>query len=261
MLIDTHAHLFYKDYDGRLDDLFKRASDAGVGAIIVPGLDLKTSGQAVALAEQYTQVWATVGIHPHDVDKAPSDVLTQLKSLAAHEKVVAIGETGLDFYRDLSPREAQDRVFRGHLERAADLDLPVIVHNRNADDALMRLLRDVGHTTGVVHCFSSAPQFAREMLDFGFHISFTGTVTFPKSTNAAVLQAVGLDKVMVETDSPYLAPVPKRGRTNEPAYVRHVARRIAEILDMTVEQVADITTANALKLFPALKVIPTDAAA
>ncbi len=261
MLIDTHAHLFYKDYDGRLDDLFKRAADAGVGAIIVPGLDLKTSEQAIALAERYTQVWAAVGVHPHDIEKAPTDVLAQLESLATHDKVVAIGETGLDFYRDLSPREAQERLFRGHLELAATLDLPAIVHNRNADAALLRVLRDAGHTAGVVHCFSSPPQVAREVLDFGFHISFTGTVTFPKSTNPAVLRSVGLDKVMVETDSPYLAPVPKRGRTNEPAYVRHVARKIAEILDMTVEEVAEITTANAEELFPALKTTLTDAAA
>ncbi len=261
MLIDTHAHLFYKDYDGRLDDLFKRAADVGVGAVIVPGLDLATSQQAVALAEQYPQVWAAVGVHPHDVEMAPANIFTELEALATHAKVVAIGETGLDFYRDLSPREAQERLFRRHLELAASLDLPAIVHNRNADAALMRVLREVGHTTGVVHCFSSPPQFAREVLDFGFHISFTGTVTFPKSTNAAVLRAVGLDKVMVETDSPYLAPVPKRGRTNEPAYVRHVARRIAEVLDMTVEEVAQVTTANAVGLFPALKTTPTDAAA
>ncbi|MEE9464332.1 MAG: TatD family hydrolase [Candidatus Neomarinimicrobiota bacterium] len=253
MLIDTHAHLFYKDYHGRLDDVFKRAADAGVGAVIVPGLDLPTSRQAVALAEQYDQVWAAVGVHPHDVEKAPANVLTELEALAANEKVVAIGETGLDFYRNLSPADLQEGLFREHLELAAALELPAIVHNRDADEALIRVLREVGHTSGVVHCFSSPPEFARHVLEFGFLISFTGTVTFPNSTNPAVLRAVGLDRVMVETDSPYLAPAPRRGRTNEPAYVRLVAKKIAEVLELDVEEVARITTANARGLFTGLQ--------
>ncbi|UCD38521.1 MAG: TatD family hydrolase [Fidelibacterota bacterium] len=247
--IDTHAHLFYKDYKDQLDAVLQRAEDAGVGTIICVGLDLPTSEASIALAERYPHIWATVGVHPHDAKDAPGDILKRLEALAAHEKVVAIGETGLDYYRNLSPPEVQRRLYRAQLELARSLGLPAVVHNRNADDEVMSILMEVGHTRGVLHCFSSSPEFARKALDFGFHISFTGTVTFGNNDNAAVLQRVGLDRVMVETDCPYLAPVPHRGKTNEPAYVRLVAEKIAAICETTLDDVARITTANAYGLF------------
>lgn len=252
MLIDTHAHLFYKDYHDQLDEVLGRAAEAGVGQIICVGLDLATSGQAIALAEAHPNLWATVGIHPHDVKDTPVDYLDRLKALAAHDKVVALGEMGLDDYRNLSPPDVQREVFRGQLELAQSLDLPAVVHNRDADEDLMAIMQAVGHTKGVVHCFSSTPDFARQVIDIGFHISFTGTVTFGKNHNAEVLQAVGLERVMVETDCPYLTPVPHRGKTNEPAFVRHTAERIAGICGLTLEEVAEITTANAEQLFPKL---------
>jgi TatD DNase family protein len=252
-LIDTHAHLFYKDFKDQLDDILQRAEAAGVESIICVGLDLPTSEQAIILAEKYPQLWAAVGVHPHDAVDAPADAMEQLEALASHEKAVAIGETGLDYYRDLSPRRVQQQLFRQHLELARSLDLPVIVHNRRADQDIWDSLQAGNHRLGVLHCYSSGPELARQVIQFGFHISFTGTVTFGKNRNTEVLQAVGLDRVMVETDCPYLAPVPYRGKTNEPAYARLVAEKIAEIQDTTLEEVAKITTANARALFTKMK--------
>jgi len=252
-LTDTHAHLFAEEYQDRLDDVLKRAGEAGVVSVICVGLDLPTSEQAIAIAETYPNVWAAVGVHPHDAGDAPPNVLQRLETLAAHEKVVAIGETGLDYYRNHSPPEVQRTLFRGQLEQARSLGLPAVVHNRRADEDLFAVMQEVGHTEGVLHCFSSTPEFARQALDFGLHLSFTGTVTYGKNRNEAVLKAVGLDRVMVETDCPYMAPVPHRGKTNEPAFVRHVAERVATICGTTLEEVARITTANARRLFGKLK--------
>ena len=248
-LIDTHAHLFYKQYADQIDGVLARAAEAGVSSIICVGLDLKTSQAAIALAEQYPNIWATVGVHPHDAKDAPADIIDRLEALAGHPRVVAIGETGLDYYRNLSPPEVQRRLFREQLGLARSLGLPVVVHNREADGDLLDDLASVGHTQGVVHCFSSTPEFAGRVMDFGFHISFTGTVTFGKNHNEAVLKAVGLERVMVETDCPYLSPVPLRGKTNEPANLRHIAERIAAICDLSPAEVARRTTETALGLF------------
>jgi TatD DNase family protein len=255
LLIDTHAHLFFDDFEDRLEEVIARAEAAGVAAIVCAGIDLPTSEKSIQIAERYPQVTATVGVHPHDAKDAPEDTIKRLEELAAHEKVAALGEMGLDYYRNLSPPEVQREVFRAQLELAAALNLPVVVHNRQADEDLYALLTEVGHARGVAHCFSSAPDFARKLLDFGFHISFTGTVTYGNRQNAAVLQRFGLERVMVETDSPFLAPVPHRGKTNEPAYVRHTAEKIAEICELPLEEVARITTATAEGLFGPL--LPT----
>lgn len=252
MLIDTHAHLFCDDYKGRLDEVLQRAGEAGVAAVICVGLDLPTSEQAVTIAETHPGVWAAVGIHPHDSQEAPPDVLQRLEELAAHEKVVAIGETGLDYVRDISPRDVQRSLFQGQLELARSLELPAIVHNRQADVDTLAIVETVGHLAGVLHCFSSSPAVARIAIELGSHISFTGTVTYGKNRNEAVLKTVGLERVMVETDCPYLAPVPHRGKTNEPAFVRHVAEKIAGICGTTLEEVARITTSNARGLFGGL---------
>lgn len=248
-MIDTHAHLFYKDFAGQLDEVLDRARAAGIEAIICVGLDLATSRQAIALAEQYPFIWATVGVHPHDAADVPEDYLGQLAQLAGHPRVVAIGEMGLDFYRNLSPADTQQRVFREQLELAKSVDLPVVVHNREADESLYATLSAAGHRRGVVHCFSSDVPFARQVLDFGFELSFTGTVTFGKNHNAAVLQAVGLAHIMVETDCPYLAPAPRRGKTNEPSYLQHTVAAIAEICGATAEAVGETTAANARRFF------------
>ncbi len=253
MLIDTHAHLFYEQYADQMDAVLARAAEAGVGAIICVGLDLETSRAAIALAERYPNMWATVGVHPHDAKDAPPDALERLAELARHPRVVAVGETGLDYYRNLSPPEVQRDLFRGQLALAGKLNLPVVVHNREADEDVLAELRRAGHEQGVVHCFSSAPEVARQVLELGFHISFTGTVTFGKNHNEAVLQEVGLERVMVETDCPYLSPVPRRGKTNEPAYLAYTAGKIGAICGLSLDEVARRTTATALGLFTRLE--------
>ncbi len=249
MLIDTHAHIFYKDYHGKMDDILARAESAGVGQIICVGLDIKTSQQAIALAEEHANIWATVGVHPHDAEGAPADYIDQLRELADHPRVVAIGEMGLDYFRNYSPHELQRQQLRAQLELAAELDKPAVIHNRAADDDMLKILTEVGHGKGVMHCFSSSAHVARQVIELGLHLSFTGTVTYGKNDNAHVLKTMGLERVMVETDCPYLAPVPTRGKTNEPSFVVHTAERIAEICGATLDEVAAITTANAQRLF------------
>ena len=248
-MIDTHAHLFYRDFEGQLESVIQRAWDAGLSHLICVGLNLATSEQAINIAEKHDHVWATVGVHPHDAGAAPSDYLDHLERMASHEKVVAIGEMGLDFFRNLTPPERQIDVFREQLALARSLNLPAIIHSRQADDAIFDTVSGVGHYNAVVHCFSSDAAFARKMVDMGLHISFTGTVTFGKNHNAAALQEAGLEKVMVETDCPYLAPVPVRGKTNEPSYLPHTVSKIAEICSLPVQEVVDITSRNARAFF------------
>ncbi|MCH7574621.1 MAG: TatD family hydrolase [Candidatus Marinimicrobia bacterium] len=248
-MIDTHAHLFYRDFEGQLESVIQRAWDAGLSHLICVGLNLATSEQAINIAEKHDHVWATVGVHPHDAGAAPVDYLAHLERMASHEKVVAIGEMGLDFFRNLTPPERQIDVFREQLALARSLNLPAIIHSRQADDAIFETVSGIGHHNAVVHCFSSAADFARKMVDMGLHISFTGTVTFGKNHNAAALQEVGLEKVMVETDCPYLAPVPMRGKTNEPSYLPHTVSKIAEICSLPAQEVADITSRNARAFF------------
>ena len=248
-MIDTHAHLFYRDFEGQLESIIQRAWDAGLSHLICVGLNLATSEQAINIAEKHDHVWATVGVHPHDAGAAPGDYLDHLERMASHEKVVAIGEMGLDFFRNLTPPERQIDVFREQLALARTLNLPAIIHSRQADDAIFETVSGVGHYNAVVHCFSSDAAFARKMVDMGLHISFTGTVTFGKNHNAAALQEAGLEKVMVETDCPYLAPVPVRGKTNEPSYLPHTVSKIAEICSLPVQEVVDITSRNARAFF------------
>ena len=248
-MIDTHAHLFYSDFQGQLESVIQRAWDAGLSDLICVGLNLATSEQAVKIAEQYDHVWATVGVHPHDAGEAPGDFLDHLERMASHEKVVAIGEMGLDFFRNLTPPERQLEVFKEQLALAKSLDMPAIIHSRQADDAIYETVAEVGHFSAVVHCFSSDAAFARKMVDMGLYISFTGTVTFGKNHNAGALQEVGVETGMVETDCPYLTPVPHRGKTNEPGFVRHTAEKIAGICGLTLEEVAETTTANAARIF------------
>lgn len=248
-IIDTHAHLFYPDYADNLDATLARANEVGVTKFICVGLDLETSEQAIRLAEAYPNIWATVGVHPHDAAKAPEGYLDRLEQLAGHARVIAIGEMGLDFYRDHSPRDVQEKVFSEQLALARSLNMPAIIHNRQADEAIFETVSGIGYFNAVVHCFSSDAAFARKMVDMGLYISFTGTVTFGKNHNAAALQEVGLERVMVETDCPYLAPVPVRGKTNEPSYLTHTVAKMAEICHVTAAEVAGITTANARAFF------------
>jgi TatD DNase family protein len=232
----------------------ERALQAGVSRIMNPGIDLESSRRAVALAGQFDPVFAAVGIHPHDAGKATEGQLAELRQLAMHKKVKAIGEIGLDYYRDLSPREKQKWAFGRQLALAQALDLPVIVHNRDAHADVLSMLvgwvRGYPQARGVLHSFSGDRAQLVETLDIGFAIGITGPVTFPQADELrAVAQVAPLERILIETDAPYLTPVPRRGRRNEPAYVRHVAQKIAEVRGMTFERVAEITSANASKLF------------
>lgn len=249
MFIDTHAHLHFHNLYSQLDDVIQRAAENGIDKIICVGIDIESTKRCIAIAEQYSIVFAAAGIHPHNSKDAPEDFLDEIEKLVNHPKVVAIGEMGLDFYRDLSPRPIQIDVFTRQLQLAKKLDLPVIVHNRNADREILNVVESVGHEKGVVHCFSSDVEMAKKVLELGFKISFTGSITFGNKAVMSVIKIVPLEDIMLETDCPFLAPVPKRGKLNEPANLPHIAARIAEIKSESVEKVAAITTANATNFF------------
>ncbi len=250
-LIDSHAHIYYRDYAGDFDVMLQRATDAGVDAILVVGTDIESSRESVELAEKHPQLYAAVGIHPHDAGRVTEACHGVIRDLAlSSSKVVAIGEIGLDFYRDRSPREDQERVFRTFLRMAGELGKPVIVHDRDAHRQVLDCLREEGTRQGVLHCFSGDTAMAAEAVDMGLYISIPGTVTYPANEALRdVVRNVSIDRMLVETDCPYLSPVPHRGKRNEPAYVRMAAERVAEVKGLSLEDVARITTKNVRDLF------------
>jgi len=229
ILIDSHAHIYYRDYSGDFDEMLLRAAEAGVGAMIVVGTDIESSRQSVELAEKYPQLYAAVGIHPHDAGRVTEACYDVIRELAlSSPKVVAIGEIGLDFYRDRSPRDEQDRVFR----------------------AFLRMAIEEGAQRGVLHCFSGDNDMAAEAIGMGFYISIPGTITYPSNDALRdVVRATTMDRMLVETDCPYLSPVPYRGKRNEPAYVRLAAERVADVKGLTLADVSRITTKNVRDLF------------
>lgn len=251
MLIDSHAHLEMREFDRDREDVLKRARQAGVGTIITVGTNLIECRKAVSLAERYKEIYAAIGIHPHDVKGIDSKTYQSLKAIAAHDKVVGYGEIGLDFYRNHSPRDVQLRCFGEQLEVADDLGLPVIIHDREAHDQTLRMLKArQGSQGGVIHCFSGDTAMASQCLDMGFYISIPGPVTYPKAAKITeVVQFVPLDRILVETDCPYLPPHPHRGSRNEPAFVVLTARKVAEIKKIPLEEVERVTSVNARTLF------------
>jgi TatD DNase family protein len=267
MLIDSHAHLFYEDYKEDLHSVLLRAQEAGVRTIVVPGTNLETSKLAIELAERYSFVYAAVGIHPHEAINASDELLKEIAMLCTHKRVVAIGEIGLDYHYDFSPREMQMQVFRKQLEIAVQSDLPIIVHTRESMDESIELVADFssrhpswraglqdGSKTphiprGVFHCFMGNVEQVRRLNDAGFYCSYPGIVTFKNSPVLATLQATGFGNILLETDSPYLSPVPHRGKRNEPAHVTLIAERVAALFEVPLRDIADATTANACRLF------------
>jgi TatD DNase family protein len=254
MLIDSHAHIQGKEYAGEVDAVIARAREAGVETIIAVGGagDISSNSDAVTLARRFENIYATVGMHPHDAKDVGADELTALRALAAQPKVVAIGETGLDYYYNHSPHDVQRRVFVQFIQMGRDMDLPIVVHERDAAGEASELLRSEGggNLRGVIHCFTGDYDAARAYLDLGFYLSFTGIITF-KNAEALrdVVRRVPLDRMFVETDSPFLTPVPHRGKRNEPAYVRFVAETVAKIRDIGMEEVSRVTTENVKLLF------------
>lgn len=249
MLIDTHAHLDHERFDGEREAVITRALAAGVGLIICVGSDLKSSRESLALARTNAALFAVVGVHPHEAAAAPPDYLDEVRHMLAEPKVVALGEIGLDYHYDFSPRPVQRQVFQAQLELARELGCPVVVHSRKADADTARMLAESGVTRVVMHCYSGDWLLAERYLEMGYFISLSGVVTFPKSAETReVALRLPLERLMLETDAPYLAPVPRRGRRNEPAYVRHTAEAVASIRGIGLEEITQQTTANA-KLF------------
>jgi TatD DNase family protein len=257
-LVDSHCHLNLPELGSDLPGLLARAAEAGIQAMVVPGIDLASSRKAVELAERWPLVYAAVGVHPHHASSWTPAARTEMRALARSPRVVAIGETGLDFHRNLSARAAQVQSFREHLELAAECALPVIVHTRSASDDVLAELeawaarhgRRNGRPTGVLHAFSGDHDGAQRATALGFLLGVAGPVTYPRGDELrAVLRRISGEHLIVETDAPYLTPVPHRGRRNEPAYVELVARGLAAALDLDPMQLASRTTGNAAHLF------------
>lgn len=254
MLIDSHAHIQGKEYAGETADVIARAREAGVEKIIAVGGagDMSSNTEAVALAARFEKVYATVGMHPHDAKDVGSEELAKLKELTAHPRVVAVGETGLDYYYSHSPHDVQCRVFSQFIHMARQTDLPIVVHERDAAHDAAELLRSEGEGKlyGVIHCFTGNYDAACAYLDLGFYLSFTGIITFKNADPLRdVVRRVPLERMMVETDSPYLTPVPHRGKRNEPAHVRWVAETIAKVKGIEFTEVAEMTTRSVQNLF------------
>jgi TatD DNase family protein len=251
MLIDSHSHIEMKDFDRDRDEVIRRAKDAGINIIIAVGINLEDSKRAVSIAGRYDGVYATIGIHPHHANEIDEKTYDSLREMAKHEKVVAYGEIGLDFFRNLSPREVQIKRFGEQLELADELGLPVVIHDREAHSETLRMLEKWGGDKGgVIHCFSGDYGMAKKCLDMGFYISIAGNVTFKKSeTLREVVEKEPISRLLVETDSPFLTPHPKRGERNEPANVIYTALKVAEIKDLPIEEVERITSQNTLNVF------------
>ncbi|HHU93434.1 MAG TPA: TatD family hydrolase [Halanaerobiaceae bacterium] len=252
LLIDTHAHLDSSRFNKDRAEVIKNARDTGVSYIVNIGADLRSSRYSVKLAREYPFIFATVGIHPHDAIGLDANVLAELEKLAGEEKVVAIGEIGLDYYYDHSPRDIQRAAFIDQLVLAKKLNLPIVVHSREAEEDTISILKEHYRQggTGILHCFSGSLKMAREALELGFYLAFGGIVTFKNAGGLLeVLEELPLDRILLETDCPYLSPVPYRGKRNEPAYLPYVAEKIGEIKGVSLEEVAEITTANAIRVY------------
>lgn len=252
MLFDTHAHLNDEQYNEDLQEVILRAQEAGVSTMVVVGFDRPTIEKAMVLADTYDFIYACVGWHPVDAIDMTDEDLQWIEDLASHPKVVAIGEMGLDYHWDKSPKDIQKEVFRKQIRLAKKVKLPIVIHNREATADIVEILKEEGaeEVGGIMHCFSGSPEVAKECVKMNFYISLGGPVTFKNAKKPKEVAAeIPLDKLLIETDCPYLAPHPYRGKRNEPGYVKLVAEQIAEIKGLTLEEVADATTNNAKKLF------------
>ncbi|MCB9914375.1 MAG: TatD family hydrolase [Planctomycetes bacterium] len=250
MITDTHAHLFWKDFDEDRADVLARARSAGVERMVVVGTDLTTSRACFELCAGEVGLYPTAGVHPHDAHGADAATLAAIEELCRRDDCVAVGETGLDYFKEWSPRVEQRRAFRWHLDLARKLDKPAIVHCRDAHRDTSELLAEVPGVRGVMHCYTMGAAELAPYLAAGLYVSFSGVVTFPKNEdNRAAAREVPLDRLLVETDCPFLAPQGQRGKRNEPAHVRLVLEHVAAVRGIDVDELADVTSANAARLF------------
>ena len=253
MLVDSHCHLDFKDFEGELDDVVARAGAEGVGTMVSISTHLSKFEGVKAVAERFDNVWCSVGVHPHQAGEEGVDSPDRLVELAQHPRVVGIGESGLDYYYDNSPRDRQQISFRAHIEAARETGLPLIVHARDADEDAADIMRDEmekGAYTAVMHCFSSGRGLAEAALEMGMYISFSGILTFKNAQELRnIARDVPEDRILVETDSPFLAPIPNRGKRNEPSFVAHTAEVLAEVRGMDRNALETATTDNFFRLF------------
>ncbi len=259
ILVDSHCHLDFPDFEGKLDDVITRANNAGVGFMVTICTELKKFEQVLNVANSYDNIWCTVGVHPHNAALEPKTSSQTLISMAKNAKVIAFGETGLDFYYNHSPKKQQITLFRQHIEAAREASLPVVIHSRDADEELVRVLNDeykVGTFTGVIHCFSGSPKLAEAALQLGLYISISGIVTFKNSHDLRnIIKTIPIDRLLVETDAPYLTPAPHRGKCNEPAYTALTANKVAELKEVNLDILASNTTRNFFQLFTKATVV------
>lgn len=253
MLVDSHCHLDFPDFADELDAVVARAEQAGVGMMLTIGTRLSVFDRVLAVAERFPNVWCTVGIHPNEAANEGDTTVERLIELAKHPKVVGFGETGLDYFYEMSAVEAQQRNFRIHIEAAREAGLPVVIHTRDADEDMAAILAEEmvkGPFKGLLHCFSSSQQLADKALDLGLYISISGIVTFKKAEALKeTVKTVPVDRLLVETDAPYLAPIPHRGKRNEPAYTAHTAAVVADLQGLSLSEITLKTTDNFMKLF------------
>ena len=263
MFVDTHCHLFYNDYDSDFKDVINRAFEKKINCFIIPSTDLNSCKKSIELSEKYDSIHVAVGIHPHEVAKATEFDLYEIEKLSTNKKIVAIGEIGIDYHYDFSPKEIQKKLFETQIEIAIRKNLPIIIHERESQKDIFEIVKRIvaenpnwrkGNKKGVFHCFNGDTNFAEKVIDLGFMISFTGFITFKQKMDKinsmqVVAKEIPLEHIMLETDSPYLTPVPNRGKRNEPSNIIYIAQKISEIKNIPIETVAKITTENAIKFF------------
>ena len=249
MLTDTHCHLFYDNLKNDLENVLSRANEMNVTRFICVGTNIKDSKESLSISEDNQNIFSSVGVHPHDSKDIEEGYIEEIYELMEFESMIAIGEIGLDYFRNISDPEIQKKVFRQQIEVAQDLNRPIIFHNRDSDSDIIEILSDYPEVIGVAHCFSSTIETANSLLEMGYYISFSGNITFKNSHLSDVIKTIPMDRILVETDSPYLSPEPHRGKTNEPSRVRIVAEKLAEIKNVSFEDIAKYTHENASELF------------
>ena len=250
MYFDTHAHYCDKRFNDDRDEILASMPDAGISLILNSGSSLRSSKFSLELADKYPFIYASVGVHPHDSKSMQDDTITELKELLLHPKAVAVGEIGLDYHYDFSPRDVQQKRFREQLELARHLDLPVIIHEREALNDMLDIIREFKDLCGVLHCYSGSWETAKIVLDLGWYLSFTGVITFKNARRVLeVIEKTPADRIMLETDCPYLAPDPMRGQRNCSLYLPYIAEKVAEIRGIELQEAAVLTTENGKRFF------------